>query len=403
MALRIGLVWAGSSRLTDISVRYERFVLGLETLGHLPQVIAPAETLEGFVGPSLPCRREDLADRRFWHQLGLDAAIIINWLALPEILAAIQAEVPAVVALADSDGLVGARAFPRQTWKRTIAQHRDAVTKLKAAKYWLQQYLYDYKRVDAPKLRAAECADAIVVPCEQAVGNLRHFFACHGRDADLGPKVVAVPYPVDGVFLTGPVPEQRQDRLVAVGRWDDPQKDGRLLFCTLRLVVRLRPSVEALIYGPAGERWFGGKQWAGSKVRYMGVHPPADIAAALRSSRSLVVSSRWEGAPVVVNEALASGCTLVGPAEVPALSSVCRQGPYGTLFARRSARCFAAAVVAELEAWDRGHRHPRQIAEFWRPHFDPVRVCQQLVTLCASSGAGRHACLSPGERDPVEL
>jgi glycosyltransferase involved in cell wall biosynthesis len=96
----------------------------------------------------------------------------------------------------------------------------------------------------------------------------------------------------------------------------------------------------------------------------------------MRTSRVLLVSSRWESGPIVAFEALCSGTTVVGPAWVPACRWLAPDA--GRCFTRRSATALGAAVVSELQAWDAGHRDPAAVAARWRPWFDPAEVCRRF-------------------------
>jgi glycosyltransferase involved in cell wall biosynthesis len=99
----------------------------------------------------------------------------------------------------------------------------------------------------------------------------------------------------------------------------------------------------------------------------------------MRRSRALLLTSRWESGPLVLNEALASGCTVIGPADVPSVLDACDGGEFGTAVRRRSAAAFADAIRVELARWEQGKRDPAAIAERWRPRFDPADVCRRLL------------------------
>ena len=195
-------------------------------------------------------------------------------------------------------------------------------------------------------------------------------------------RIAVIPYPVDECYLHGEAPAVRERRLVAVGRWDDPQKDAPLLAATIRRVLAADPEVAFDLVGPGGERPFGDLCRRRPRVVYHGAQPPEVVAGLLRRGRSLLLSSRWESGPIVANEALCVGCTLVGPARVPSFEAFCRGGRYGTVSRGGSAQALAAAVLDEMRAWDDGKREAAVIAATWRPRFDPRTVCRQLLHPC---------------------
>ena len=142
-------------------------------------------------------------------------------------------------------------------------------------------------------LESAERANVIAVGNAHAKVCLNRFFAYHHRP-DLAAKLAVIPYPVDECFLRGAVPRERQRRLVAVGRWDDPQKDAALLAAAVSRVLKARGSLSFVLVGRGGERVFGPLCARHPQVKYLGVQPPDAVAALLRDSRALLMSSRWK-------------------------------------------------------------------------------------------------------------
>jgi glycosyltransferase involved in cell wall biosynthesis len=136
------------------------------------------------------------------------------------------------------------------------------------------------------------------------------------------------------------------------------------------------------LVGPGGDAAFADLCRRQSRVTYHGPRQPEIVADLLRNARALLLSSRWESGPLVANEALSLGCTLVGPARVPSFEAICASGRYGTACRGGSSRSLAAAVLDELRAWDDGRRDPAAIAATWRPRFDPRTVCGQLLKPC---------------------
>jgi glycosyltransferase involved in cell wall biosynthesis len=379
--LKIGLVWPGPNRLTEITVRYERYVRGFERLGHRVVTICPAETAVGYE-PAVHTVADAAALRSpgLWQELGLDVAVVIAWLRMPELMAAIKAACPHVVSVGESDGVVGVRVQPFTILRRMIAFHPRWRQKLGAAKHWVLLAAGGYRALERPVLESASAADLITMTSPGARANLAAVFAYHGRP-ELAGKAVVVPYPVDDPFLTGDVPPSadRPERVVAIGRWDDPQKDAPLLADGIAWAAARLPEVEFVIVGRNGGGVFDRLCRRNPRVRYLGIQPPEVIARLLRESRALVLSSRWESGPIVAFEALASGTSVVGPLWVPACAWCCGEGPYGTLFRRRSGAALGEALLQELIAWRDGVREPAKTAELWRGRFDPTAVCRAML------------------------
>lgn len=377
--LRIAVVWAAQGRLVDISVRHERYLRGFRALGHDAFAVCVPESADGFEEPVELCPSLDrMSDPAFWRSLRLDAAVVMTWLGLADVVAALKQACPWVVSLADSDGQVGERAHVRATLARSFYQHRTLLARLAGAKFWLQRFLWPSMSYDASAILSASFADRVAVCTDVASGHLRGFFT-HHRRPDLAAKVAVAPYPVDDCFLSGPVQQDRARQAVAIGRWDDPQKDAPLLAATIASAIRRDPACGFRIVGPGGDGIFAPLCRQHPQVQYLGVQPPGVVADLLARSRALLLSSRWESGPIVANEALCLGCAVVGPDHLPAVASYVAKGPFGTASRGRSAARLAAAVVSEMKAWDTGHRNPAATAAYWRPAFAPAAVCRLML------------------------
>jgi glycosyltransferase involved in cell wall biosynthesis len=394
--MRIGVVWTAPSRLVDISVRYERYLRGFRALGHDAFAVCSPEAADGFTEPvfTVPHTAAFL-DHDFWQSLRLDAAVLVTWLGMPEQVAVLKRACPYVVSIADSDGQVGARVHPGPLFRRMQAMHRGWSLRLRAAKFWLQQLLYLAPREDRPHTDSAERADLIAVCSSGARANLCRFFSHYARP-DLCPKVAVIPYPIDACYLQGSVNVEREDRIIAVGRWDDPQKDAPLLCRAVARYLDGGGRTEFAFVGPGGAV-FESLTRHYPRVRYLGLQRPEIIADLMRRSRALLLTSVWESGPLVLNEALASGCTTIGLDCLPAVVSACQDGPFGTVARGRSPKALAAAILAEMECWERGERSPAANAAHWRPRFDPLTVARQLLLPVTKDAL---ECLPAGQPSP---
>lgn len=391
--MNIGLVWPANHRLVDITVRYERYVRGFESLGHRVVTVCPEPTATGYPHAvhTVPTP-DDLLDPGLWRGLGLDAAVVIAWLRMPELLAAIKTACPRLVSVGDSDGVVGVRVWPLTILRRMVAFHTSWRRKLGAAKHWLLLAAGGYRAEEAPVIRSADAADLITMTSPGARDNLAALFAYHRRP-DLSDKISVAPYPVDEGFLTGAVSAaaDRADRVVAIGRWDDPQKDAPLLAAGIERAAARLPTTEFVLVGRNGEAAFARLRRRVPRVRYLGVQPPDAVAELLRGSRALVVSSRWESGPIVAFEALAVGAGVIGPEWVPVCRWACDGRSCGSLFRRRSGADLGAAIVREMTAWRSGERNPAKIAALWRPRVDQAAVCRAMLSPLAPTD-GEAAC-----------
>jgi len=385
--MRVGVVWNANARLTGITVRFERYLRGLRALGHDAFAVCTREAAQGFEEPTLAASSlADFVSPAYWRSLDLDAAFVITWLGMPDVLRALKGACPWVVSLADSDGQVGTRAHPGSTFRRMVRGQLHWRAKLGAAKFWAELY-YEGPRAVQHVIESASLADLVVFGADLPKMHFEHFLAKSGR-LDLKRKLSVVLYPVDDCFLDADVRTDREDAVVAIGRWDDPQKDAGLLSSGIARYLARGARTSFYVFGRGGERWFVPLSRQYPQVRYLGVQPPLVIAERLGRSRILLFSSMWEGSPVSANEALASGCTLVAPSYVPSLRSFCEAGA-GTCFRGRRAERLASAIETETRAWARGERVPSAIASVWRPQVDPVAVARALLPVSERGGGQR--------------
>jgi hypothetical protein len=158
--------------------------------------------------------------------------------------------------------------------------------------------------------------------------NLQAFFNYH-QVPSLGKRVLIAPYPLDTAFVNAPMPAKRENQVVAIGRWDAPQKDARLLSRVIARYLRDGGSWKFVLIGSNGET-------------------------------------------------LVRGCSVIGPDSIPSFSQFCRDG-CGTPFTVRTPQVVVTALTDEIQAWDAGRRDSTCIARRWKEHFTPEAICRSIL------------------------
>jgi glycosyltransferase involved in cell wall biosynthesis len=389
--MRIGIVWPEDLPLARVSIRLDRYAQGFQALGHEVIVIARQAAMENWTWPvHVVPDRAALYDSALWSSLRLDVAILFTWLIEDELVKAVRPHVQRLIAIPDSDGIVGVRVYPWAMLGRMWVWQQSALDRVRAARYWLFQALGLDRRADDRFLTICRLADQMVVFSPGASEHIARFVAYHG-EAGLADRISVAPYPVDPTFERADVHQVRKERVVAIGRWDDPQKDVGLLVKGLRALLGSGRSTQVSVIGPYGGVAFRSllSKYPGN-VEYLGRVSQDGIREILARSRCLLSSSRWESGPIVAAEALLCGCTLVAPASIPSFRHFVSQGG-GTLFARRSASELAAALATELTAWEHGQRHPESIAAHWRGQFTAPVVCARILDAGQREAGASHA------------
>lgn len=379
--MKVAVAWNHPSRLLDCSFRFEQYAAGLRALGHEPVLVATRASGEGFAGPlHLADDEASLRSVSFWREVGADAAILVTWHRMSDLLAAIREAGTRVVSIADSDGRIGTLRHPRYRLERLLVACDGWAARGRAVRFWLGEVLREAGGRGAEVREALEStrlSDVVALGNEEGVERFRRFLARHGA-AELDGRVVEVPWTIGASFLACAVPERKEDLIVAVGRWGDPQKHAPRLAASLARFVRWRPSTRVEIFGAGGEAALGALA-GGGQITLRGVQRQEVVAEAMSRARAIVFASRWETFPPhAACEALALGATLVAP-PIPAFRSWTADGRFGTLARRRGARALAAALAAEMAAWDGGARDGRRIASHWRERLRPEVVCGRLL------------------------
>ena len=379
--MKIALVWNGPNTLDRISFRHENYLAGWNALGHDAFLVTAAELAGSFRGPThLVAARADLERSETWRALAADVAVGVTWHRMSAMLAAIRAAGTRAVAIADSDGQVGFAAHPRISWLRIGAYQESFAGRLRAWRYFARRFAASALRRDPEELEFVASTRA----CNRVVFGSAPAIACFARflrqqeAGELVRRLREVPFAVPEEFCSRPIP-RKDDRVVAIGRWSDPQKDAPLLAAALALFFTRSRSTEVVVFGADAEREFGALARRESRLRLAGIKEPHVVAETLAASRAALFSSRWETGPHAATEALALGATLVS-APMPNFEGMIDRGRFGTLAVSRSPAALADALADELAAWDAGRRDARAIAAHGRARFSPIAVCRALLS-----------------------
>lgn len=378
--MKVAIAWNWPSRLLDCSFRFEQYAAGLAALGHQPVFVCTAEAAAGFPGEFHLCRtREEMKEERFWREVGAGAVLIVTWHRMAEELRAIRGAGSRAVAISDSDGRAGARLFWRWNLERQILYQPPGQARRRFLKDWLKlqikMRLVRSFPEDEQAVASTRESDVVALGHRGGVANFRRFLESMGA-GELGAKLREVPFTIGASFLACPIPE-KENRIAAIGRWDDPQKNAPLMAAALRLFVERNRETQVDLFGKGGEEAFAGlEKDFGPRLRYHGTQPQEVVAETLSRARSIVFSSRWEGCPHAAIETLALGGTLVGT-RMPSLGSWTAAG-YGRT-APPKAQALARAIAEEMKAWEEGSRDSQKIAATWRAKVSPEAVCAALL------------------------
>ena len=133
------------------------------------------------------------------------------------------------------------------------------------------------------------------------------------------------------------------------------------------------------------------EQWAHRRpgVDYRVNVPRNTLREALMQAQVILYTSRFETVPIGGIEALCCGCTVVGPA-LPGIRELTREGEFGSVSKRRTARSLVAALELECKKWSED-RDPVQIAKYWRDQGSLERVSRLWLDLAFENKSPKFA------------
>jgi glycosyltransferase involved in cell wall biosynthesis len=205
-------------------------------------------------------------------------------------------------------------------------------------------------------------------------------------------RVVTVPNFVEPPPLA-PTAVAREPLIVAVGRLTD-QKGFDLLIPAFHRMARAAPGWKLVIVGEGARRAALERQIAalglGARVELPGI--TSDVPSYLRRAGMFVLSSRHEGFPNVLLEAMAWGTPVVATDCPSGPSDIVRHGHDGLLVPLGDLGALAAAMLRLCHAPDErarlGQNAPEVTARFGRERI--LAIWDELCGRCAAPQAARR-------------
>jgi hypothetical protein len=365
---------------------------GLKSLGVDCRAVILGQPRDDDFPDALRASWEQVTSYQWWQAHDLDGVALLSW-GQPRyrpIIDAIRMAGCKVIHFTDTNGIRSPLAGPLAHLHIQFAYHWNkplAVRILRALLSLPSGWLIDTWRYDPSRAAMIEAGDAFCAATPAAQKRFRRLVRIFGKDNG-AEKVQILPFPVSFHF-GAEIKFQKEDIVVAVGRWDSPQKRAPLLTATISLAAQTRPNTQFQIFGRSGDFLV---QWhkklpesVRTRVILAGIVPNEELANAYRRARVMLVSAAYEGCHVSSAEAVCSGATIVS-CRSPLLEAVEWHASQqsGRTARRANPPSLTRALLEELEAWDQGQRDPFTIAESWRKVFLPNYVANKLLNIAGT-------------------
>lgn len=274
-----------------------------------------------------------------------------------------------LVVKGDTDGTIGYPIAPNYLRARPISQSPTNV--FRHLKWRLPLGVVVRRRLEHIAL-----SDLTVVESPGAAINLVQVLKYWGYDGNAS-ALRFIPNPVSPIAVQGTPLKSRNKTIVSVGRWDDPVKGVDLLRQTIEKTLDTRRDYNFLVIGKEGEV-------IRSKIRneyqsFVECAGPLEFELtqeALSSARILLVPSLLESFSLVTAEALCAGASVV-VTPIESLVYLAGGGACGSIARGFSADALNAALLREIDEWDRGERDSDAIASRWRSELNSSKVGRQ--------------------------
>lgn len=378
--MRIGIVL--SARWWRFSLNLEELGLAIAALGHEVVLVCQGDDAGDCRIPLVVATPDEQSDEAFWKRCALDVAVCFINLREPEIASALRRAGVFVILRADSDGQLSPRVFPYAAFLRLVTPAVGPWDAIKRFRHWVNCFYRHYREADNRILETFQHSDAVAIESVSAFQNLLKFLAYYGHSYPRE-RMGVIPHPVSDLFLKSAPVENPPPCILCLGRWEDDQKDARLLRAVIPQVLSSLPASRIRIAGSGVANVFADLAGRYTQLELLGKVPLDTIPELMDVSRFILSSSRWEGQPISGLEALCRGRTVVAP-PLPGFVDMAEGGKSGSIASSHTPGALAHAALMEHNLWETKQRSPSTIAGTWRSRVSHDQVARDLINLhCA--------------------
>lgn len=237
-------------------------------------------------------------------------------------------------------------------------------------------------------LRARHLRQGDVIACVSPAAAVHYQKLCgtYGG-SELAGRVKMVPHPVETRFHISGSDGEKVRKIACVGRWQDQlQKRPGLMGEVLAILLEKDAAVFVEIAGEPDEELVAWHHSLSpdfqSRVNLLGRVDHTRLAAILCEAQVFYSPSAYESFGIAAGEALCSGCSVVaGRSLSMAGFEWFVSENSGTLAVTDDPQGHLAALMEELENWDRGRRNAFSISNTWCSRLHADKVAARLLAM----------------------
>jgi hypothetical protein len=379
--VKIGFLWNGVLGISEHSVKAYNYIAPFIEQG-FECVTFCRDGLQGnYPFPIVLFRTSDeLLKQKFWIKNKVDLLIIPTWHRMNDILAAVKNANIKILALGESDGQVSVYFHKWQTFMRLVYMQVGFINKIRASRQWLFKFIFKSRVENDYLINNIELSDFLFLGNTKSVEMLKNFMDLNDR-GDLNHKIKFLPYPIDCRFNSVPDYERKKNYILAVGRWESPQKNYKLLERVVMKFLKRNRLWSFIVCGSNCKNIFYN---LGNNPR-VELHDSLNLSEmynVMEKCKILLNTSRWEGSPVSINEMLAMGGSIVGP-PIPCIESLIHNYPNIPNVCSVAKSYSKEALVEALEravfGWENNLYCPKAIRDYWFSKVSQKDVMLKLI------------------------
>jgi glycosyltransferase involved in cell wall biosynthesis len=311
-----------------------------------------------------------------------DLAIVYTWCKNLWYLEFLKNNGVQIINRVDSDGRNTFKYHPYDMFKFMTYPQPKIITKIRAVKHFFVRWFFEKQTQIDEMIRSFESTDFITVASFGGLNNFKKTLLKMKR-LDLVNKLFYLPNPTSPAFFNKEI-NGKNHKIISVADWENSitsiWKNKTMLINVIDKYSVKYPKYKFFIVGRGAVKLFKPKFYNKSNVVIVDQIVNEDLPDFMADAKILLITSRREGAPIIVNEALSMGCTIVST-PLPGVNIELENLNWGTIANSFSLKSFLDALDNEIKKWETGKVDYLLGAAKWRDIFSTKSIGNRIEQL----------------------